>query len=69
MTHISTRIAFLVIMLFSLLIYDYYSACVVSARLSEPIMKLEDSLIDLAKTDLRFASEPMIYFEFLMKVN
>ena len=56
-------------MIFSILMYDYYSASVVSSRLSDQVIKLEDSLTTLAKADLGVASEPMIYFEFLMKVR
>ena len=56
-------------MIFSLLIYNYYSASVVSARLNEPIVKLNDSLDSLATTDLKVASEPMLYFDFFMKVS
>ncbi|XP_031777890.1 ionotropic receptor 75a isoform X2 [Nasonia vitripennis] len=64
---ISTRIVFMHIMIFSLLTYNYYSASIVSARLNEPIVKINDSLNELAKTNLKFASEPMIYFDFLIK--
>lgn len=67
--NMSTRIVFLSAMIFSLVMYNYYSASVVSARLSESIVKINDSLDSLAATKLGFASEPMIYFEFLMKVE
>ncbi|XP_031780583.1 ionotropic receptor 75a-like [Nasonia vitripennis] len=66
-THISCRIAFLQTMLFSLLIYNYYSASVVSARLSEPLEKINDSLNELAKTSLKFGAEPSLYFNFFIK--
>ena len=67
-THVSSRIAFLQTMLFSLLIYNYYSASVVSARLSEPLEKINDSLNELAKTSLKFGAEPSLYFNFFIKV-
>ncbi|XP_023316838.1 uncharacterized protein LOC111694150 [Trichogramma pretiosum] len=66
-TGISSRIAFLQTMLFSLLIYNYYSASVVSARLSEPLEKINDSLNELAKTNLKFGAEPSLYFNFFIK--
>ncbi|XP_016843278.1 ionotropic receptor 75a isoform X1 [Nasonia vitripennis] len=67
MDHLSTRILFLYLMIFSLLTYNYYSASIVSARLNEPIFKINDSLNELAKTKLKLASEPMIYFNFIMR--
>ncbi|XP_058790929.1 uncharacterized protein LOC131664080 [Phymastichus coffea] len=66
-THLSSRIAFLQTMLFSLLIYNYYSASVVSARLSEPLEKINDSLNELAKTSLKFGAEPSLYFNLFIK--
>ncbi|KAJ8673009.1 hypothetical protein QAD02_004270 [Eretmocerus hayati] len=66
-THASSRIAFLQTMVFSLLIYNYYSASVVSARLSEPLEKINDSLNELAKTNLKFGAEPSLYFNFFIK--
>ena len=69
MTHISTRIAFLFIMIFSLLLYNYYSASVVSTRFNEPIFKINDSLSRLASTNLKFASEWIVYFELFIKVS
>lgn len=68
-THLSSRIAFLQTMLFSLLIYNYYSASVVSARLSEPLEKINDSLNELAKTSLKFGAEPSLYFNLFIKVD
>lgn len=66
MENFSTRIVFIHVLLFSLLLYNYYSASIVSTRLNEPIFKINDSLIELSKTDLKLASEPMIYFNFLI---
>ena len=68
-THISSRIAFLQTMIFSLLIYNYYSASVVSARLNEPLEKINDSLAELAKTNLKFGAEPTVYFNVYIKVS
>lgn len=67
--NMSTRITFLSVLIFAYLIYTYYSAGVVSARLNEPIRKINDSLSELAKLPLRFSSEYMVYFDFFMKVR
>lgn len=69
MTQLSTRLAFLCVMMSSLLIYDYYSASVVSVRLNEPVYKMNDSLIELSKSNFKFASEWVVYFDFIMKVR
>ena len=44
-------------------------ASVVSARLNNPFKKINDSLNQLRKSDLSFASEKSLYFDFYMKVN
>lgn len=49
--------------------YNYYSASVVSARLDEPIYKINDSLVEMAKMGMGMASERMVYLEFFFKVN
>ncbi|XP_031777902.1 uncharacterized protein LOC116415978 [Nasonia vitripennis] len=54
-------------MIFSLLMYNYYSACVVSARLDEPIYKINDSLNEFGKLHMKMASEAMVYLEFFLK--
>lgn len=51
------------------MIFNYYSSCVISARLNEQIIKMNDSLNELAKSGLKVASESMNYFEFLIKVR
>ena len=66
MDKISTRLVFLLVLVFSLLIFTAYSACIVSVRLTEPIYKINDSLNELAKTDLNLGSEPMVYFDFII---
>lgn len=69
MTMLSTRAAYLCIMVSSLLIYNYYGAVVVSVRLSEPILKMNDSLIELSKSNFKFASQWLVYFEHIIKVS
>ncbi|XP_058798949.1 ionotropic receptor 75a-like [Phymastichus coffea] len=69
MDHISTRITFFFIMIFSLLTYNYYSAGVVSARFNEPIVKINDSLSELSKLPVTVASEYMTYFDYHVKKN
>lgn len=68
MKKISTRIVFLSVLLFNLLIYNYYSASIVSARLDEPIIKINDSLNQFGKLNMKMASEAMVYLEFFLKV-
>ncbi|XP_014233542.1 uncharacterized protein LOC106656896 isoform X1 [Trichogramma pretiosum] len=67
MKHISTRIAFFHIMIFSYLFYNYYSASIVSARLNEPVFKINDSLNEMSKLNMKLASEWMVYFELFIK--
>lgn len=69
MVKLSTRSAFLCIMVASLLFYNFYSASVVSVRLSEPIFKMNDSLIELSKSEFKFISEWVVYFDYFMKVS
>ena len=69
MNQMSTRMAFLHAMIFSFLVYNYYSASIVSVRLNEPIIKINDSLNQLAKLKLKLSSEWMVYFELFIKVN
>lgn len=44
-------------------------ASVVSARLNNRFRKINDSLDQLRKMDLSFASEKSLYFDFYMKVK
>ena len=67
--NLNGRLGFLSVMLFSLLMYNYYSASIVSARLNEPIVKMNDSLYSLSKSNLQLASEPQIYLNFFLKVT
>ncbi|XP_031777891.1 ionotropic receptor 75a-like isoform X2 [Nasonia vitripennis] len=68
MNRYSTRVAFLFIMIFSLLMCNYYSASVVSARLDEPIFKINDSLNEFGKMHMKMATESMFYLEFFLKM-
>lgn len=63
------RIVFLNIMIFSLLVYNYYSAALTSMRMDLPIRKINDSLNELKKVDMSFASQKLIYFDFYMTVS
>ncbi|XP_012056003.1 PREDICTED: uncharacterized protein LOC105619082 [Atta cephalotes] len=59
--HYAGRIAFIHIMLFSVLILNYYSASIVSDRLKNMGVKMNDSLISLADSQLKVAAEPTPY--------
>lgn len=65
----STRMTFFSVMIFSLLMYNFYSTCVVSARLDEPIYKINDSLNELGKLNLKISSEWMDYLDHVLKVH
>ncbi|XP_058790928.1 ionotropic receptor 75a-like [Phymastichus coffea] len=65
--NLSGRIAILHILLFYLLLYNYYLASAVSNRLSEPIKFINDSLHELRNKDFEYASEPMLDFDHHMK--
>ncbi|XP_058795062.1 ionotropic receptor 75a-like [Phymastichus coffea] len=67
MKYLSTRIIYFFTLLFCLLIYNYYSACVVSARLDEPVYKINDSLLQMVKIPMKMASERMVYLEYFLK--
>ncbi|XP_011502568.1 PREDICTED: uncharacterized protein LOC105365964 [Ceratosolen solmsi marchali] len=69
MMHLSTRIVFFFIMMFSLLISNYYSACIVSTRLAQPIYKINDSLNELTKLHLKMSSEWMVYIQFFFNIQ
>ncbi|XP_014475985.1 PREDICTED: uncharacterized protein LOC106745165 [Dinoponera quadriceps] len=67
---IPSRIALLQILMFNWIMYNYYSASIVSARLSEPLDKMEDSVTVLADSKLRIAAEAVPYLNyFLYKLN
>lgn len=67
--HASTRMVALTILTFSYILYNYYSASIVSNRLSEIIPKINDSLNELSKLSIPMSSEPMKYFEFYIAVR
>ncbi|XP_043262983.1 ionotropic receptor 75a-like [Colletes gigas] len=64
----AARIAFLQILLFSVLIFNYYSASVVSDRLKNKGEKMNDSLISLVKSNLKLAAEPTPYIRSFLEV-
>ncbi|XP_033225807.1 ionotropic receptor 75a-like [Belonocnema kinseyi] len=68
-THTAGRIGFLSVMIFSLLMYNYYSASVVSARLNEPLAKMNDSIVSLTKSNLKIGVEKQIYFMYFLQKN
>ncbi|XP_058794788.1 ionotropic receptor 75a-like [Phymastichus coffea] len=68
MTRISTRIIFIFVMIFSLLLYNYYSTSIVSARLDEPIYKINDSLVEMGKMHMKIASENIVYIEYFFRL-
>ena len=55
--YLSGRISLLFLLVFGVMLANYYSASVVSARLSEPPDKMNDSLYSLAKSHIPVASE------------
>ncbi|XP_011262095.1 uncharacterized protein LOC105254854 [Camponotus floridanus] len=63
----ASRIALIQITVFGLLVYNYYSAAIVSARLNEPLHKMNDSLYSLGHSKMEFAAEKNIYFDFLLR--
>lgn len=66
---VSVRIAMVVIGFYGMLLYNYYTAFLVSARLNDQPSSINDSLNELAKTNLVFASEPVPYFDYLLRVS
>ncbi|XP_046734040.1 ionotropic receptor 75a-like [Diprion similis] len=60
-TSISSRLVVLNLLYFSVLIYNYYSASVVSAQLNQPLEKMNDSMHQLAQSNLQIAAEPITY--------
>jgi len=67
--HYAGRIAFIHIMLFSVLILNYYSASIVSDRLKNMGVKMNDSLISLADSQLKVAAEPTPYIRSFLQVD
>lgn len=65
----SLRTAMVFVALHGLLLCNYYSASLVSARLVDQQSSINDSLNELAKTNLDLASEPLPYLNFLLKVG
>lgn len=67
--HYASRIAFIHIMLFSVLILNYYSASIVSDRLKNVGVKMNDSLISLADSYLKVAAEQTPYVRSFLQVD
>lgn len=49
--------------------YNYYSASIVSARLSEPLDMMEDSVTVLADSNLKIAAEAVPYLNYFLYVR
>lgn len=67
--HIPGRIALLQIIVFNWIMYNYYSASIVSARLSEPLDMMEDSVTVLADSNLKIAAEAVPYLNYFLYVR
>nr|XP_012233009.1 PREDICTED: uncharacterized protein LOC105678338 [Linepithema humile] len=63
----ASRVALIQITVFGLLVYQYYSAAIVSARLNEPLHKMNDSLISLAHSGMKLTAEQNVFFNFLLR--
>nr|XP_012138610.1 PREDICTED: LOW QUALITY PROTEIN: uncharacterized protein LOC100877692 [Megachile rotundata] len=61
------RVAFLHTLIFGLLLYNYYSAAVVSARLNAPLNKMNDSLYSLMHSKMKLTAYKDIYFNYLFR--
>ncbi|XP_043793539.1 ionotropic receptor 75a-like [Apis laboriosa] len=61
-----SRIALFQIIVHSWIMYNYYSASIVSARLSEPLDMMEDSVIVLADSNLKIAAEAVPYLKYFL---
>ncbi|XP_076766931.1 ionotropic receptor 75a-like [Xylocopa sonorina] len=64
----AARIAFLQVLFCGLIILNYYSASVVSNRLKNKGEKMNDSLINLAKSNMKLAVEPAPYIRSFLQV-
>ncbi|XP_076293992.1 ionotropic receptor 75a [Lasioglossum baleicum] len=60
------RIAFLQTMIFGLLLYNCYSAAMVSSRLNIPLNKMNDSLYPLVKSKLKLSARKDLFFKLLL---
>ncbi|XP_076766933.1 ionotropic receptor 75a [Xylocopa sonorina] len=63
---VSSRVVFFQTMIFGLLVYNYYSAAVVSSRLNTPLDKMNDSLYSLIKSGMKIAAYKTVYFNVLL---
>ncbi|XP_015437865.1 PREDICTED: uncharacterized protein LOC107192984 [Dufourea novaeangliae] len=60
------RIAFLHTMIFGLLLYNCYSAAMVSSRLNVPLNKMNDSLYSLVKSKIKLVAHKEVFFNVLI---
>ncbi|KAI4490899.1 hypothetical protein M0804_003843 [Polistes exclamans] len=63
----ASRIALFQIGVYGLLIYNYYSAAIVSARLNIPLNKLNDSLYILVASKMKLSSENTVVMNILLQ--
>ncbi|XP_026674186.1 ionotropic receptor 75a-like [Ceratina calcarata] len=63
----ATRIAFLQTMIFGLLVYNYYSAAIVSSRLNVPLNKMNDSLYSLVNSKLKLSAFKNVYLDIVLQ--
>ncbi|EFN83418.1 hypothetical protein EAI_02237 [Harpegnathos saltator] len=63
----ASRVALIQITVFGLLVYNYYSAAIVSARLNEPLQKMNDSLYSLVHNKMTLGAEQNVFFNFLLR--
>ncbi|XP_015191636.1 PREDICTED: uncharacterized protein LOC107074593, partial [Polistes dominula] len=63
----ASRIALFQIGVYGLLIYNYYSASIVSARLNIPLNKLNDSLYILIDSKMKLASEDTVVMNIILQ--
>ena len=59
----------LTVILFSLLLNNYYLASYTSVRISSKTEAIKDSLLTMSKLDLTFFSQPFGFTDFYMKVK
>ncbi|KAG7204595.1 hypothetical protein KM043_005014 [Ampulex compressa] len=65
---LASRVALLQIMLFGLLVYNYYSAAIVSSRLNTPLNKMNDSLYSLIRSGMKLAAEKNVFFDVILRI-
>ncbi|XP_076231262.1 ionotropic receptor 75a [Calliopsis andreniformis] len=67
---LSSRVAFFQTMIFGLIIYNCYSAAIVSSRLNNvPIERMNDSLMSLARSGFELATHNTLTFHIILSVK